>query len=79
MLSVLFESKAGSENAFIDSIWDSFETEASPQATIKGFMVNVKDIFDESKPSHIGYHKYTGSYTTPPCREGDLRTARVEE
>ena len=56
----------GDENAALATIWEHLPAEESEAMTISGVSVNAADLL----PVEQSYHRYNGSFTTPPCTEG---------
>lgn len=56
--------REGKTNAALDPVLGKLPQAEGKKSTLASF--NVGDIF----PAHLGYYKYVGSLTTPPCTEG---------
>ncbi len=56
----------GNENQAFAPVWDNLPAEEGEPETIGGVTVNADDLL----PQERSYHRYNGSFTTPPCTEG---------
>ncbi|RIX44194.1 MAG: carbonic anhydrase family protein [Rhodocyclales bacterium GT-UBC] len=66
VVAVLLER--GSENPFIQTLWNYMPLEKNVSVEPPGVVVNPLDLL----PSARSYYTYMGSLTTPPCSEGVL-------
>lgn len=66
VVAVLLER--GSENPFIQSVWNYMPLEKNAAVEPPGIAINPADLL----PAGRSYYTYMGSLTTPPCTEGVL-------
>ncbi|MBF0092960.1 MAG: carbonic anhydrase family protein [Alphaproteobacteria bacterium] len=64
VLGVLVEP--GEANLAAQEVWDNLPSKPGVHARQERILVNARDLMPET----LGYYRYTGSLTTPPCREG---------
>jgi carbonic anhydrase len=58
--------REGDTNAFLKPVFDHFPAEGTPEASVSGATLDLKDFL----PAQRGYYTFEGSLTTPPCTEG---------
>ena len=62
VVAVMF--KEGKQNDVLASLWNSPPSEGTKQPVAQ--QVNIRDML----PTDLGYYRFNGSLTTPPCSEG---------
>ncbi|MET0067351.1 MAG: carbonic anhydrase family protein [Candidatus Thiodiazotropha sp.] len=56
----------GGENLALSEIWDHLPKHTSNKQKVSKEVINAYDMI----PKDVGYYRYMGSLTTPPCSEG---------
>jgi carbonic anhydrase len=76
--------KSGGANSLVQQLWDHMPLTEGPEHEIPGVAINPAGLL----PDSLGYYKYDGSLTAPPCTEGvtwyvlktpvDISAAQIE-